>query len=150
MMMVVNALTQVFIMQYLDRYDTTKLIAVGILVASITFMLFALATNFYQILVMHALIAISWSSMYVGSLNYLLECNDEKATVTGMLNSAFSLAGVIGPLLGGITAHLFGYRVVMYNAAVLALVAFVVFVVLSRDKGRLKNVEHNTKNVCIE
>jgi MFS family permease len=123
------------------------LIAVGILVASITFMSFALARNFYQILAMHALIAISWSSMYVGSLNYLLECNAEKATVTGMLNSAFSLAGIIGPLLGGITAQLFGYRVVMINASALALVAFIIFVVLSRNKGQLKNVKRKLKNV---
>jgi MFS family permease len=133
MMMVVNAGTQFFIMHFLDRFKSISLIAVGILVASVTFFSFALATDYYQILALHLFIAISWSSMYVGSLNHLLENNEEKATATGMLNSALSLAGIIGPLLGGFTAHLFGYQTVLYNASALALISFFLFVALSRN-----------------
>ena len=133
MMMAVNACSQFFIMHFLDRFRSIDLIAVGILVASLTFFPFTMATNYYQVLVMHIMIAVSWSSMYVGSLNHLLESNAEKATATGLLNSAVSLAGIIGPLLGGITAELFGYRVVLFNAAALALASFFIFVLMSRD-----------------
>jgi predicted MFS family arabinose efflux permease len=70
--------------------------------------------------------------MYVGSLNHLLENNAEKATAAGMLNSAVSLAGIIGPIIGGITAELFGYKTVLYNASALTLISFIMFTFLSR------------------
>jgi MFS family permease len=113
MMMAVNAGAQFVIMHFLDRFNSVILIAVGILMASLTFLLFALSTNYFQILALHLMIAVSWSSMYVGSLNYLLENNAEKATATGMLNSAVSMAGIIGPLIGGFTAEVYGYKTVL-------------------------------------
>jgi MFS family permease len=71
--------------------------------------------------------------MYVGSLNYLLENNAEKATATGMLNSAVSLAGIIGPLIGGFTAEFYGYRTVLINASILAFISFIAFITLSKN-----------------
>lgn len=133
MMMVVNASVQFVVMHFLDRFKSFHLIGVGILVAALTFFSFAMASNYFQILALHTLIAISWSSMYVGSLNYLLENNAEKATATGLLNSALSLAGIIGPLIGGFTAQAFGYKVVLLNATALAFVSFVIFMALSRN-----------------
>ncbi|UCH88128.1 MAG: MFS transporter [Thermoplasmata archaeon] len=133
MMMVVNACSQFFIMHFLDRFKSVYLIGFGLMVATITFFSFGIAANYYQILLLHFCIALSWSSMYVGSLNHLLENNEEKATAAGLLNSALSLAGIIGPLLGGFTAEIFGYKTVIFNAAALAFISLILFFMLTKD-----------------
>jgi MFS family permease len=146
MMMVVNAGSQFFIMHAIDRFRSSYLIGAGILIAALTFFSFSIATNYFQILAMHVMIALSWSSMYVGSLNHLLENNAEKATATGLLNSALSLAGIIGPVMGGLTAELFGYKTVLINASILTLFSFFLFFILNdelRNNKKIRTGRHN-------
>ncbi len=121
-----NAFGQFLFLPMLDRFKSTKLIASGLILSALTFVIFALCQNHWQILPFQILLALSWSCLYLGTLKYLIENNEERATAVGAFNSLMSLSGIIGPLLGGVIGT-FGYRPVMISAAILTTSSFVIF-----------------------
>jgi MFS family permease len=122
----INAFGQFLFLPLLDRYKSTKLITAGLLFSVLTFLIFALCRNHWQILPFQVLLAFAWSCLYLGTLKYLMEHNEERATAVGGFNSLMSLSGIIGPLMGGAIGSL-GYRPVMLFAAVLTASSFFVF-----------------------
>lgn len=118
----INAGTQVLVMRRLDLMKDTKLINFGLVLSSITFFSYTLTENFYQVVPIQILLAVSYSCLYVGSLIFLTERNEEKATCIGILNSTTSIANIIGPILGGVISQAYGYSTVMYFAAAISFV----------------------------
>jgi len=124
----VNTATQFFVMRFLDRFDCEQLIRVGLLFAVMTFLSFTFAQSFLHLLPMQVLLAFSWSSMYVGSLLYLMKNNVERATSSGILSSVINISQVFGALLGGVISLLFNdFRATMYLASILTVFGFVFF-----------------------
>jgi MFS family permease len=134
-----NTLTQVTVMMTIDRFRSDRLVAAGLVAASLTFFSFTLARNFWEMLPIQVLLGFSWSSLYVGSLRHVMERSVERATSTGLLGSAINLSQAMGPLLGGIIAFSYGRVGVMYVASAMALAAFLLFV--STSKGVLARHE---------
>jgi predicted MFS family arabinose efflux permease len=120
----VNTATQFVVMRFLDRFDGEKLIGTGLLLAIATFLSFTFAQSFLHLLPMQVLLACSWSSMYVGSLLYLMKNNVERATSSGMLSSVINIAQVFGAIIGGAVALIFGFKATMYLAAILTAIGF--------------------------
>jgi len=102
----------------------------------ITFPSYTLATIWWQIIPAQLMIALAWSTLYVGSVKYVMERNDEKGTSAGLLQSALSISAILGALLGGVAAEVFGYHGCMYLATVIALAGLVIFVVSDRWASR--------------
>ncbi|MEO0131975.1 MAG: MFS transporter [candidate division WOR-3 bacterium] len=98
----INAFGQFIFMPMLDRFSSKKLITYGLIFSATTFLIFALCKNHWQILPFQVLLAFSWSSLYLGTLKFLMENNEERATAVGVFNSLMSLSGIIGPVLGGL------------------------------------------------
>lgn len=73
------------------------------------------------------MIAAAWSCLYVGSIKYVMERNDEKGTSAGLLQSFLSISAIIGALLGGVATYTLGYHGTMYLATVMAAIGLVVF-----------------------
>jgi MFS family permease len=136
----VNAFCQFLIMNVIDRFDPTILVAFGVGASSVTFLLFALAGSYWEIVPMQILLASSWACLYVGSLRYVMDKNEEKATVTGLLSSSISISGILGPLLGGFAAAALGFRGVMFIASGMAVAAFVIFIIELRSSGELYRI----------
>lgn len=130
----VNTASQFFVMRYVDRFRGKSLVSAGLVLSSITFLLFTLAQDFCQLIPVQVLLGCSWSCLYVGSLLHLMRRNVEKATCTGMLNSVISLAAVFGTLLGGIVSELLDFRATMYVAAALAVTGFILFRIGVKDE----------------
>jgi len=128
----VNALGQFVFMQFCDRYRSVPLILVGFIMSIITFPTYTLATIFWQILPAQIMIALAWSTLYVGSVKYVMERNDEKGTAAGLLQSALSISAILGALLGGVAAEVYGYHGCMYLATVIALAGLVIFIISDR------------------
>ncbi len=122
----INAFGQFLFMPYLDRFKSSQLITAGLIFSAITFTIFSICQNHWQILPFQVLLALSWSCLYLGTIKYLLEHNQERATAVGAFNSLMSLSGIIGPLIGGVIGS-FGYRPVMLSAALLTLSSLLVF-----------------------
>ena len=122
----INAFGQFAFMSFLDRYKTRLLIQLGFISSVVTFVSFAFCRSFWQLLPFQLLLAVSWSCLYVGSLKYLFEHNDERSTAVGMFNSTLSLSGIVGAVLGGALAGL-GLPVVMIAAALMSVAGVFVF-----------------------
>ncbi|ODS37690.1 MAG: hypothetical protein A7315_00020 [Candidatus Altiarchaeales archaeon WOR_SM1_79] len=111
----INAGTQFLIMRRIDKFKSKLLITVGLSVSVLVFMGFALAQNFYQIIPVQVLLAVSWSCLYVGSLLMLTERNIEKATSIGILNSIIYFSAIAGPVIGGIAAEFYGFKDLVFK-----------------------------------
>ncbi len=115
----VNTAAQFVVMRFLDRFNEKALIDAGLLLAVATFLGFTLVGSYLQLLPVQVLLACSWSSIYVGSLTYLMKNNVERATSTGILGSVINISQVFGALMGGAISQFFDYRTTMYVAAVM-------------------------------
>jgi predicted MFS family arabinose efflux permease len=96
------------------------------------FLIYSQSTGYLQLIPVQVLLAAAWSCLYVGALLLLLRNNEEKATATGILFSAVSLSGTVGPFLGGLVAQLWGYSALMYIAAGFSLAGLGLAAIRSR------------------
>lgn len=131
----INLFTQFLVMPYLDKYKSHSLITAGCILSIISFISFTFCTNIWQIMPTQIVLAIAWSSLYVGALKFVMERNVEHATSLGLLSSTLSISNMIGPIISGSIAgivsafygDLWGYKATMYLAAFMALSAFLLF-----------------------
>ncbi|UCG44649.1 MAG: MFS transporter [Candidatus Bathyarchaeota archaeon] len=130
----INGATQFLFMYTLSsRIEYTSSIAGGLILAAATFFSFTLAESFWQIIPTQILLGISWALLYVGGLRCLMDRNLEKATVSGLFDSALSLSSIIGPLIGAVVVTFGGYSTTMYLASILAFIGFLLFRFLKRE-----------------
>jgi MFS family permease len=134
-----NTGLQFFIMMFIDRFSARRLFVFGIFSSVVVFASYALARDYLQMIPVQALMALSWSCLYLGSLMTLFKTNDERATCVAMLFSMSSLSGVVGPLIGGLIVQSWGYPPLMYGAAGLCLSGAATFALPSGDAAVTDN-----------
>ena len=125
----VNAFGQFAFMVLMDRFDPALLVAVGLASSAATFFTFELAGSFWEIIPSQILLAAAWSSLYVGSLRYVMDRNKEKATVSGLLSSSMSISGIVGLVVGGVTVTILDFKGTIAVATIMSLVALGIFLV---------------------
>jgi MFS family permease len=91
--------------------------------SALTFFIFVVATAWWQLLPVSLVLATSWSALWVGSLMEIMEQNVERATATGLLHTAQYFSNVVGPFVGGVVAHFFGFAGTLLFAGGLAVLA---------------------------
>jgi MFS family permease len=119
-----NPALQFLIMRRLDKYNNSSLIHSGDLLSMLAFLALIPLTEFYQAIVGLTLIAFSYSCLYLGSTKYLIENNSEKGQAAGLLNSAISLASVVGSIVGGIVMQYYGFQAVMAVGAFFSFLGY--------------------------
>lgn len=132
-----NAFVQFIVMNSLtDRFDSDKLVLIGLILSAVVFALFAAFPYFWIILVLQALLAISWSALYVGALKSVTETSEDRSTAAGLLQSTQSMCAILGPIMGTILILIFEtYTSTMVFAAILSAFAVGVFIVFSSPLG---------------
>jgi MFS family permease len=140
MIYALNPLAQFLFMISLDRQKSVSLMKMGVLASAAAFFGFALASNLWVILAFQVVLGYSWANLYMGSVKYLLENNVEQATANGILNSMIGLAGIIGPLAGGVVA-LLGIKTMLLSSAAVAALAFLISLMMHETKGKAQSVE---------
>ncbi len=130
----VNPLAQVAIMTFLTkRSGSLMLIQHGHIMSVLLFALFPLANVYWQVVPVMVLVALSWSFLYVGSLEWMVETNPERATAVGVLNSTLNLSTIVGSIAGGFISQTAGsYTSTMYFALALSTVGLILFRVLAK------------------
>ena len=130
-----NAIAQVlFMITITDRFDSKKLVSIGLIASAITFVWFPFATNIIEILPTQILLGFAWAMLYVGALKYVTENNKERSTASGLLTSMLSLSGVVGPIIAAVIYTIWpGYAPIMIFAGVMSLIAFVLFWLNNRN-----------------
>lgn len=147
----INSTVQFFLMYfYMDIRRYPPLVIIGLGLSSLTFLGYAFTRNIWMLIPMQALLAASWSFLYVGSLRYLTDRNPEKATATGLLNSSIGISAFLGPIIGGaylyeikassgIFLSYFGlYRSLMILSFILSFVGFILFFATHRREILLR------------
>ncbi len=124
---VINTGTQFLVMQRIDKFKCETLVYLGLGVSTFVFLFYSFAINYWQVFPLQALLGVSWAFLYTGSLIYLMNRNIEKATSTGIFHSLRGLSGIFGPILGGVIAQIWGFKEVMYFAALLSSIVFFIF-----------------------
>ncbi len=122
-----NPVVQFLVMRKLDRFRSTALVGVGLAASGGTFVSFTLARDFPQILLTQVLLGVSWATLYVGALQFIVERNRETATAGGILSSVLSISSIVGPIAGGVLARRDNYLIPMYAAAVMCGVSLVTY-----------------------
>ncbi len=82
------------------------------------------------------MLALAWSTLYVGSVKYVMERSDEKGTCAGLLQSSISISAIIGAVFGGVAAELYGHHGCMYIATGMAITGLALFVVAHHLSSR--------------
>jgi MFS family permease len=137
----VNAGTQFVIMQLLDKFDGRRLLAWGLALSALTFFLFSISREGWMILLDQVVLGSSWACTYVGALKCILEKNVERSTSSGLLDSTLSLSMIIGSIIGGAVAGLFGHVATMWVAMLMAIVALVLHATVLNGRTRAASAQ---------
>jgi MFS family permease len=124
----INFAVQFIVMRHLEKFSAFKMFFYGQLLSAFVFTALALATGRLALIIVQAMTGVAWSFLYVGALLIVLGSGNERGTATGMFQSTLNLCNAIGPFLGGLIAHGWGYRGVIFFAAALCLVGMLVAV----------------------
>jgi MFS family permease len=130
-----NAIAQVlFMVTITDRFDSKRLVSIGLITSAITFLWFPFARNILEILPTQILLGFAWAMLYVGALKYVTENNKERSTASGLLTSMLSLSGVVGPIMAAVIYTMWpGYAPIMVFAAMMSIIAFGLFWLNNRN-----------------
>lgn len=137
-----NALSQVIFMGLVtDRVGSKRLISIGLITSAITFGWFPFARNIFEVLPSQVLLGISWACLYVGSLKYITENNEDRSTAAGLLSSILALSGVIGPIIAALIYTIWpGYAPIMFFAMAMSLISFGLFWLSNRRRIELEPI----------
>jgi MFS family permease len=116
-----NMSGQFVAMRVAERFNPARTLQVGLILSAVVFAIYGVANHYLQILPVQLLLAVGYSALFIGALNYLLQRHRERGTIAGLMNSTMSLSGSVGPFLGGAASHVWGYAAVMYAGAGLTL-----------------------------
>lgn len=120
----INFSGQFIAMRYAERFRETKMFSLGLVLSGIVFLSYALSTHYLQLLPVQVILALGWSSLYVGCLVLLMRSGEEHGTSAGLLFSTISFCSAIGPFLGGLLSEMMGFKAVMLFAAIMSFAGF--------------------------
>lgn len=97
--------------------------------------LFGLVTLFYSLISdyvfaypIHVLEGFAWATLGVSAPAYIADVSEKKGESLGVYNTVVHIGWVIGPILGGFLAELFGFRFMLRFAFVLIIFGLVLTV----------------------
>jgi len=112
-----------------DNNINSMLLQLGTMLSALVFILYYFATSYLYLIAVQVILGVSWSLLYLGSLINLFNNNRSKASVSSLLESIISIAVIVGSMLGGMIAELFGLRSVIIVSFILNVFAFAITVV---------------------
>lgn len=125
---VANTLTAFVLMNLMAgkiKMENLTKFKVGIGISAIVFVGLSLITEWWMAMPFMSLVGGTWAFLFIGG-NFHLMDNNPRSTSTGIFSSTISIATVVGPVVAGSIAFLYGYISVMYFAIAIIIVAFVV------------------------
>ncbi len=130
----INPLCEFLTLKFIANRIRFRSTALGILILSVSFPLFAFARNLSQIIPLQILSGMGWAFMYAGSLNDIMKNNNEKGTATGILQSSISLGNIVGPFVAGLIALVF--KDLKYEFIFAGIIIFFGFILFQRKHNK--------------
>lgn len=119
-----NMVGQIVFMRFIEKFNPARMFQVGLILSAGVFIAYGLANRYWQLVPIQLVLALAYSSMFVGALSYLLRRHPEYGTTSGLMNSANAVSGSLGPFLGGAVSEAWGYASLMYVGAGITLLGF--------------------------
>jgi len=116
----INVGGQFIAMRFIDRFGAARMFTAGLILSTLAFVSYSLVSHYSQLIPVQVLLAVSFSCLYVGAINFLFRHNVERGTAVGLLYSTSNLSAAIGPFLGGIISQVWGFQTVMYVASAMS------------------------------
>jgi MFS family permease len=141
MIAVINGINmggQFVFMQLIQRFNPARLFTIGLVISIFVFAIYGIANNYLQLIPVQVLLALAWSLLFIGALNYLLARNIERGTASGMLYSSMYLAGGIGPFIGGGVSQVWGFSTLMFVSMGLSFVSLLASLGLGKKRETLR------------
>lgn len=112
--------------RWIDTYGRKKMIVIGLLLFSVSELIFGLGTHVYVLYFSRILGGISGAFIMPGVTAYIADITsaEERPKAMGYISAAISLGFIIGPGVGGFIAEL-GIRAPFFFAAGFALITFI-------------------------
>ena len=133
----INYAMQFLVMRQLERFSEFKTFFWGQVLSAFVFLAYAFFTSRFVLVIVQVILGVAWSCLYVGALLIVLRAGKEKGTAGGIFQSTLNLCNAVGPLLGGLIAHGWGYRGVMLFAAALCVGGMFVTVPAREPESRM-------------
>ncbi len=130
-----NAGTQAVIMtKYTDKMNSQKMVTLGLIFSSISFISFTIPQNFWGIIPLQIILGLSWALLYVGTLRFSVEKSlFDKSTAAGIITSILPVASLIGSFIALIITSAGGsYTDIMILATIATVLTFGGFVFIER------------------
>jgi hypothetical protein len=130
-----NAATQAIIMtKFTDRMNSKRMVSLGLLFSSISFLLFTIPQTFWGIIPLQIILGFSWALLYVGTLRYSVEKSIfDKSTAAGIITSILPISNLIGSFIALIITSVGGgYIDIMIAAAIATFLTFGIFILIER------------------
>lgn len=96
---------------------------IGIGMTVFVFVGFLFISEWWMAMPFMSLVGATWAFLFIGGNIHLME-NNPRSTSTGIFSSTVSIASVIGPVIGGTVAFLYGYNEVIYFAIGIIAISF--------------------------
>lgn len=110
------------------NYDILRLIAFGYLLSALYFLLFPLTKELIILLILQVILGISFTSLYLGNIEYLTLNNKEKITSVTLVSSSFSFANSLGAVISAFLIK-YNYLWLFINGFILSLISY--FIIIS-------------------
>ncbi|OGF53683.1 MAG: hypothetical protein A2Z21_01335 [Candidatus Fraserbacteria bacterium RBG_16_55_9] len=123
--MLIQPLFMLALGKYAERWDKLQMVLIGVAGSVVTFLVYALAPSVWQIVVGQIMIAASWSVMFIGMNLYMIEevPQGSRGKAFGYLQSSFTSASSVGPLIGGTLSDAYGIQGMILSASGLMLMS---------------------------
>src|SRR4030043_354141 len=83
-----NMVGQIVAMRYIERFNPARMFQAGLLLSGAVFIAYGLSNRFWQLVPIQLVLALAYSSLFIGALSYLLRRHQEYGTTSGLMNSA--------------------------------------------------------------
>ena len=133
---VANTLTAFILMNLMAnkiKISNVTKFKMGVGATAFVFVGLSFITEWWMAMPFMALVGGTWAFLFIGG-NFHLMDNNPRSTSTGIFSSTISIATVIGPVIAGSIAFVFGYVAVMYFAIAVIVAAFAVSLKIKAEK----------------
>ncbi|RID81892.1 MFS transporter [Peribacillus asahii] len=135
--------------RFVDRYGRKKIIIIGLLLFSVSELIFGLGTNVWVLYLSRVLGGFSAAFIMPGVTAYVADITSvqERSKAMGYLSAAISTGFIIGPGIGGFIAE-YGIRFPFFFAASIAFLACITSIFILKEpltKEQLAEISANTK-----
>ncbi|MCR4284781.1 MAG: MFS transporter [archaeon] len=126
---IISFISYFLIIPLIEKHDKAKIYLISLFLSMIFYILFSINENFFLFILLAALLTIMYT-LRISSLGIIIRDNSKNKEVSsneGLLYTFGSVAWLIGPLIAGYVASMYGIPKVFLLAAVFIFIGLILF-----------------------